>query len=77
MAKTISKSQFKARALEFFREVETTGEPVIITDHGEPRLEVRPYRAPVAAGLEDLRLSVLHYDRPFDPVGEEDWELLP
>jgi antitoxin (DNA-binding transcriptional repressor) of toxin-antitoxin stability system len=32
----VSKSQFKARALEFFRQVETTGEPLIVTDHGEP-----------------------------------------
>ena len=39
----VSKSQFKAKALEFFRQVETGGKPVVITDHGEPKLEVRRY----------------------------------
>jgi prevent-host-death family protein len=33
----ISKSQFKAKALELFRQVEATGEPLIITDNGQPK----------------------------------------
>jgi len=42
MAAHISKSRFKANALEIFRTIEQTGEPVIVTDHGRPSLEVRP-----------------------------------
>ena len=42
MSAPISKSNFKAKALEIFRQVEASGEPVVITDHGEPKLEVRP-----------------------------------
>ncbi len=74
----ISKSQFKAKALELFRQVEATGEPLIITDNGEPKLEVRPYPDPSKAEkiLEKLRGSVLFYERPFDPVGEDDWDAL-
>jgi antitoxin (DNA-binding transcriptional repressor) of toxin-antitoxin stability system len=68
MTKTISKSQFKERALELFREIETTGEPVIITGHAQPRLEVRPCRAAVATGLKALRGSVLRYDDPCSPL---------
>lgn len=72
----ISKSQFKAKALELFRAVETTGEPIIITDRGEPKLELRRHIGQSASPLDKLRGSLLHYDRPLDPVGEEDWEVL-
>jgi prevent-host-death family protein len=44
MAIQVSKSQFKAKALEFFRQVESTGESVIITDHGVPTLEIKPFK---------------------------------
>ena len=75
MKKTISKSQFKARALEFFREVESTGETVIITDHGKPTLQLSRLQADGGEALAQLRGSVLRYDRPADPVGEDDWEV--
>lgn len=74
MAVRVSKSQFKAKALEYFRQVETNGEAVVITDHGEPRLEVRPFSPHSVDPLEILRGSVLRYDAPTAPVGEDDWE---
>ena len=39
---TVSKSALKARMLEYFRQVEATGEPLIVTDHGTPVLQVLP-----------------------------------
>jgi hypothetical protein len=74
MTDHVSKSQFKARALEFFRQVETTGKPIVITDHGQPRLELRRYSAPQRNSLETLRGTVLRYDAPMEPVGDEDQE---
>ena len=74
MSAPISKSNFKAKALEIFRQVEASGEPVVITDHGEPNLEVRPYRARGPEALDVLRGSVLRYDEPTEPVGAEDWD---
>lgn len=56
----ISKSQFKPRALEFFREIEATGRPLIITDNGVPKLEIRPYQ-PQTNRLDALRDSVIHF----------------
>ena len=44
MVKTISKGKLKAKMLEYFREVEATGEPLIVTDHGRQVLEVRPIK---------------------------------
>jgi antitoxin (DNA-binding transcriptional repressor) of toxin-antitoxin stability system len=70
----VSKSEFKARALEFFRQVEASGESVIVTDHGRPALEVRPYRGIERNPLDVLRGSVVRYDSPTDPVAEGDWE---
>lgn len=76
MAMRVSKSQFKAKALELFRHIETSGEPIVITDHGQPTLEVRPYRLRIRDPLEILRGSLLRYDEPTAPVAEEEWEAL-
>lgn len=40
--KTVSKSRLKARALEYFREVETTGQELAVTGRGKPVLEIVP-----------------------------------
>lgn len=70
----ISKSEFKSKALEYFRQIEASGETVIVTDHGKPALEVRPYRGKERTPLDILRGSVVRYENPTDPVGEDDWE---
>lgn len=75
MLQEVSKSKFKAHALELFRQIESSGESLVITDHGEPKLEVRPYQSQAKAPLDVLRGSVLRFDRPTDPVGENDWEM--
>lgn len=72
MSTEISKSKFKEKALEFFRMVEKTGEPVIITDHGKPTLEIRRYRN--RGPLETLKNSVIEYQDPTLPVADDDWE---
>nr|WP_168736283.1 type II toxin-antitoxin system Phd/YefM family antitoxin [Burkholderia sp. Tr-862] len=70
----VSKSEFNARALEYFRLVEASGESLIVTDHGKPTLEIRPYRSREAQPLDILRGSVMRYDNPLDPIAEDDWE---
>jgi len=75
-ARQVSKSRFKAQALELFRQVEASGEPLVITDHGRPCLEVRPYRPQTDDPLERLRGSVLRFEDPFEPVAAGDWEAL-
>ena len=72
----VSKSQFKAKALELFREVESTGKPVIVSDHGQPTVEVRKYRDRQRHPLEILKGSVAEYSEPTDPVADRDWEAL-
>jgi len=71
---TVSKSKFKARALEYFREVERTGRALIVTDHGRPVVKIVPYRADPAAAMTELKETVVRYDAPLEPVGDDDWE---
>ena len=76
MVTRVSKSKFKAKALEFFRQVETSGEPIVVTDHGQAKLEVRRYADSESDPRKILRGTVLRYDDPFEPVGVEDWDAL-
>jgi len=72
----VSKSKFKARALEYFRQVERTGKELIISDNGRPVLKLVRYSRDQADVLKALRGSVLRFDEPTQPVGVEDWESL-
>lgn len=73
--RTASKSHFKAHALEYFREVERTGQEIVITDRGRPVLKLVPYRSEdeIPGSLRD---TVVRYDDPTAPVAEEDWEAI-
>jgi len=71
----ISKSNFKAHALEVMRDVEQTGDEVIITSHGKPALIVKKFKQQKSSPLEKLRGSVVKYSSPTSPVSEDDWEL--
>lgn len=70
----VSKSQLKAKALEYFRQVETTGESVIVTDHGQPTIEIKPFQTKKIDPLALLQGSVLRYDDPFAPIIDDEWE---
>ena len=76
MQRSVSKSQFKPRALAYFREVEKTGEELIITDRGSPVLKIVPYAEDPGERLKPLRGTVLRYKDPTQPVGVKDWSAL-
>ncbi len=42
--KTVSEKILKSRMTELFREVETTGEELVVTDNGEMVLKIVSYR---------------------------------
>jgi len=83
----VTKSQLKARMLALFREVESSGEPLIVTDRGRPVLKVVPIEEP-APGMDTLfadvrtrlaekgvRYSAEEATEPLDEeaVGDADW----
>ncbi|MDA2934085.1 type II toxin-antitoxin system Phd/YefM family antitoxin [Acidobacteria bacterium AH-259-D05] len=76
METSVSKSKFKPRALEYFRQVEKSGRELVITDRGKPVVKIVPYSEDPESTLRELRGSVLRYENPTEPVGGEDWESL-
>ena len=70
MPQTVSKSQFKAKAAEYLQLVEAGGGPLVITDRGVPKFEIRRHRADGPSGLESLRGSVLKFEWPTVPVAD-------
>ncbi len=74
--KKYSKSQFKPKALEVMRQVEQTGESVIITDNGRPTLELKVYSPAIIDPLDRLRGSVMDFQRPTEPAGDDLWEVI-
>ncbi len=52
MPDTISKSKLKAKMLEIFRQIEFSGEELVVTDHGKPVLKIVPLRSKKT--VEDL-----------------------
>jgi antitoxin (DNA-binding transcriptional repressor) of toxin-antitoxin stability system len=83
--KTVSKGKLKARMLEYFREVERSGEPLIVTDHGREVLEVRSLAPPkiltVAEALALYRAGTVQQpevseEELLEPLPIEDWEVL-
>jgi antitoxin (DNA-binding transcriptional repressor) of toxin-antitoxin stability system len=44
MVDTISKSKLKAKMLEIFRQLEASGNDLIVTDHGKPVLKITPIK---------------------------------
>ena len=74
----VSKSKFKAKALEFLRAVETGKQPLIITHAGKPVAKIVSYKEGDEAKdpVESLRGTLVFYKDPDEPVGLEDWEAL-
>lgn len=76
MDDVVSKSRFKPRALQYFRQIEQIGKELIITHHGKPVLKIVPYSEDPSDALKALRHSVLKYENPTEPVALKDWESL-
>lgn len=75
---TLSVSEFKATCLAVLERVRQTGEPVLITKHGQPVAEVvppRPVEQPRRAFLGSLRGTARLVDDATAPaVGVDEFE---
>ena len=75
---TISISKFKATCLEVLRKVKLTGQPILVTKHGEPVAEIippspHPKRKSWPGFMQGT--VTIHGDI-VSPIAEEDWEAL-
>ncbi|WOG28343.1 type II toxin-antitoxin system prevent-host-death family antitoxin [Endozoicomonas sp. 8E] len=76
MKTEVSKSVFKAQALEIMRAVEQSGNEVVITSHGKPTLVIKPYQEDAPKDPKELlKDSVISFENPTDSVSD-DWEVL-
>jgi prevent-host-death family protein len=71
--KTLAKSEFKAKMLEIMRNIEATGDEVVITDHGKPCIVVGPYRQKrdVRAVFSDIAGQLVLHEDPDLPTTDE------
>lgn len=69
----VSKSQLKAKMLEYFRRVEETGQELVVTDHGRPVVKVVPIRRtrPAADLFADVRGRVSYHGDILEPTSDE------
>lgn len=73
MLTTVSKSQFKPKALEYLRLVEELNRPLIITHGGKPVVRVIPYTSDTPSP-QALAGTVISYVDPTKPIAVRDWE---
>ena len=73
MAESISKSKLKARMLEIFRNIEATGEEIIVTDHGKPVLRIAPIEEKKAVDdlFGELQGAVVYHEDIETPTDSE------
>ena len=68
--KMLAKSEFKARMLEIMRTIESSGEEVVVTDHGRPCIVVKPYRQAheVQDVFADIKGQLVLHEDPDEPT---------
>jgi antitoxin (DNA-binding transcriptional repressor) of toxin-antitoxin stability system len=73
MTQKISKSKLKAKMLEIFRNIEATGEDVIVTDHGKPVLRIVAIKKKKAVIdlFGDLQGQVVYHEDIDTPTVDE------
>jgi len=73
--KAISKGKLKAQMLAVMREIEKSGEEIVVTDHGRPVLVISPYRqqhSVVDLFAAERGALILHEDPDTPTLGEWD-----
>jgi antitoxin (DNA-binding transcriptional repressor) of toxin-antitoxin stability system len=72
---TVSKSKLKAHMLRIFREIEQSGETLIVTDHSRPVLQIQPVqrKQPVEEVFADLQGQAIYHGNPDEPTVDE-WD---
>jgi len=73
---TVSKSKLKSKMLQIFREIEESGEEIIVTDHNRPTLRIQPInkKKSVDEVFGDFRGKVTYVEDINTPT-EEEWSI--
>jgi len=70
---TVSKSVLKGKMLEYLRQVEETGDELVVTDNGRPVVKVVPIRTRSSAAelFADVRGRVVYHEDVLAPTTDE------
>jgi len=73
---TVSKGVLKAKMLAYFRMVEETGEPLVVTDRRKPVLKVEPIRSreSLVSAFADLQGKLTGSDEDLLAPTTDEWE---
>ncbi len=73
MSMTVSKSKLKTHMLRIFREIEQSGDDLVVTDHGKPVLLITPLRPQqqVETVFADLEGQVAYPEDINSPTTDE------
>ena len=76
--KTLSVSEFKVTCLAVLKTIKKTGQPILVTRHGEPLAEIRPPQPPPLT--ETWLGSMADFGEIvgdiIEPIATKDWDAL-
>lgn len=70
---TVSKSKLKTHMLQIFRQIEQSGEEIIVTDNNRPVLRIQPIsrKASVEEVFSSYRDKLILHENPDTPTIDE------
>ena len=74
--RSVPATEFKTHCLALLEEVRETRQPLLVTRHGKPVVEITPYVARNAAHVNPLKDSIVFQDDLISPL-EERWDSAP
>jgi prevent-host-death family protein len=74
--KSVPATEFKTHCLSLLEEVRETRQPLLVTRHGKPVVEISPYVPKNAARVNPLKRSIVFQDDLVSPL-EEKWDSAP
>ena len=74
--KSVPATEFKTHCLALLEEVRETRQPLLVTRHGRPLVEIWPYARKDAAQTNPLKGSILYQSDLISPIDEK-WDSAP
>ena len=74
--RSVSATEFKTHCLALLEEVRETRQPLLVTRHGKPVVEISPYVPNNAGRVNPLKGSIVFQGDLISPL-EENWDCAP
>ena len=74
--RSVPATEFKAHCLALLEEVRETRQPLLVTRHGRPVVEISPYAPKGDAQTNPLKGSILYEGDLISPIDEK-WDSAP